>query len=227
MKQIRLILPLFLTFGSLAGHAQSKFNLGDRLHGGSISFGVTGQYSTVLTASPVSGTFPVATSGGSPLSLGVSNQQQFTTDSPGLAVSFQIHPVPWAGVEVNYGYTKYSEIYQFNYSNATSPQAARFSTDAHEATAAYQFHPKHIPLQPFVNIGGGAIDFVPNGATNQWRGAGLLEVGLDLPSHYKHLGIRIEGRSLYYRAPDFSSSVLSTHGWRATEEPSASIFYKF
>ena len=226
MKHIRLALPLLLSFGTLAGHAQSRY-FGNTLKGGTISFGVTGQFSTVLTSNPVAGTFPVSTPGASPLSLGVSNQQQFTTDSPGLDVSFQFHPKPWAGVEINYGYTKHSEVFQFNYSNATAPLSTHISTDMHEATAAYQFHPHHIPLQPFVNIGGGAVDFVPNGGSNQWRPAGLLEVGLDLPTHYKHLGVRIEGRSLYYRAPNFNSSAFSTHGWRVTEEPSASLYYRF
>ena len=227
MKQTQLILPLLFTLGSIAAQAQSRFDFADKLHGGSISAGAVGVFSTELTADPVGGTFPVATAGGPPLLLGVSNQQQFTTDTVGLDVSFQFHPRPWAGVEVNYGFSRYSELYQFNYSNATTPQTARVLTDAHEATAAYQFHPKHIPLQPFINVGGGAIDFVPTTASNQWRPAGLLEVGIDVPTHMSHVGFRIEGRSLYYRAPNFQSVALSTHAWRATEEPSASVYYRF
>ena len=91
----------------------------------------------------------------------------------------------------------------------------------------YQFHPKHIPFQPFVNIGGGALDFAPNTGQYQWRTAGLLEMGFDLPTHSKHIGFRIAGRSLYYRAPNFNTAAISTREWRVTEEPSVSTYYRF
>lgn len=98
---------------------------------------------------------------------------------------------------------------------------------ANEATAAYVFHPKHIPLQPFVNLGGGAISFIPQSASNQWRAAGLVEAGLDLPTENKHLAIRIEGRSLVYRAPNFNQPAISTRSWRVTDEPAAGVVYRF
>ena len=200
-----------------------------KLHGGSISVGGTGQFSTTLTRSnPSSGFYNVPSTAGGFLTEDIVDQQQFTTNSAGFVTSLQFHPVPFAGVELNYGFTHYSERFTNLY--AASPGTNRVSnvlTDAHEATAAYQFHPKHIPLQPFVNIGGGAIDFAPQTASNQWRGAGLLEVGFDVPVHFTHIGFRVEGRSLYYRAPNFYTTSLSTRTWRVTEEPSISTYYRF
>jgi hypothetical protein len=121
-------------------------------------------------------------------------------------------------VEVNYGFTHYSELYNFNESSVTAGQQIRVPTDQHEATAAYVFHPRHIPFQPFVNIGGGALDFAPASTTNQWRAAGLLEAGFDIPTRNKHLAFRMEGRTLVYRAPNFNTSL---------EEPSLSAVYRF
>jgi hypothetical protein len=196
-------------------------------HGASLSVGGTGQFSTILEQSPSAGTYNIRSTNGTTQATVVSGQQQYTTDAAGFVASLGYHPVPWAGVEFNYGYTHYSERYGYNYAGTAATQRTSIPTDWHEATAAYQFHPKFIPFQPFLNIGGGAIDFAPSNASNQWRGAGLLEAGFDLPVHYSHIGFRVEGRSLYYRSPNFYQPVISTRSWRVTTEPSISAFYRF
>ena len=220
--RISRFLPLLVALA--AGSAEGQFY---KLHGGSVSFGATADYSTTLTNNPTSSVSPISTPSGGVLSETVSNQQQYTTNSVGGLFSLQFHPVAFAGVELNYGVTKYSERYAFNYSSATSTQTVNVPTWSHEATAAYEFHPPRIPLQPFVNIGGGAIDFLPQFANNQWRGTGLLEAGLDIPLKNRHLALRVEGRALVYRAPNFSNPLLSTRTWRSTEEPSVSFVYHF
>jgi hypothetical protein len=225
IKPFRLSLSIIIALGTLGAHAQYLKD-----HKATLSVGGDGQFSTILNAEPetsganaplpVSGTYPVI----------VQNKQQFTTDSAGLLTSLQIQPVTWAGVELNYGYTHYQERYTFNYTNTSTPtalQQVRVPTDAHEATAAYLVHPRHIPFQPFVGIGGGAIDFAPTLASNQWRGAGLLEVGFDMPVHWTHIGFRVEGRSLYYRSPNFRQPAISTISWRVTSEPVVSAYYRF
>lgn len=230
ISRFRCFVPaiaLVLT-GSLA-HAQFV----NRLHkdDASISVGGTGQFDTVLTSSPNNVAFA------NPVPTTVTNQRQDTTWSAGLVSSIQLHPVSWAGVAFNYGYTHYTEIYSFNYANTPAvARTLRMPTDAHEATAGYLVHPKHIPFQPYMVIGGGAIDFTPskgttqfNGpqGTNQWRGAGLLEAGFDLPVRGTHFGFRISGRSLYYRAPNYNVSQISTRSWRVTTEPAVSTYYRF
>jgi hypothetical protein len=220
-------LALVLT-GSLA-HAQFVNRL--KKDDASISVGGTGQFSTVLTSNPT----PVAFS--NPTATTVQNQRQDTTWSAGLVASMQLHPVSWAGIALNYGYTHYDERYSFTYAN--SPAIARsvsVPTDWHEATAGYLVHPKHIPFQPYMVIGGGAIDFAPSKGTtqfngpaapNQWRGAGLLEAGFDLPVKGTHFGFRVSGRSLYYRAPNYNTAQISTRSWRVTSEPAVSTYYRF
>lgn len=204
--------------------AQAQFN---RLKGATISVSATQEFTTPLTnnASAVP-----ATVGTPPNALRqtVFGQEQGATSKPGVLASFGFHPVSWAGVEVNYQFVQFEQQYSFFYSG--SPSTRRYAPTAvafHEATAAYQFHPKHIKFQPYVNVGGGAVDFLPYLASNQWRAAGLVETGFDIPTKSPHLAIRIQGRVLIYRAPNFNNSAISTRGWVATEEPTAGLVYRF
>jgi hypothetical protein len=220
----RTLLPLL--FATVAAGAHAQFYK-QPLLGGSFSVGYSGQFTTQLTSSPRTFNTNISTPSGGVLNETVSGQQQRTPDTGGVLVSLQLHPVAWAGVEINYGYYRSTEVYSVNYSSAATAQTTHIPVTTNEATAAYEFHPKHIPLQPFVNIGGGAISFMPQLASNQWRATGLVEAGLDLPTHIKHLAIRVEGRSLVYRAPNFNQPVLSTRSWRVTSEPVASLVYRF
>ena len=221
----RMILPLMFATAATSAHGQFYKQLYS-LKGGSISAGYAGQFTTPLTTNPSDVAATISTPTGGVLNETVSGQQQFTDYSAGVLVSVQLHPVSYAGVEVNYSYTRSKEIFSFNYSSAAG-QSLVVPLTANEATGAYVFHPKHIPLQPFLNVGGGAISFIPHLASNQWRATGLVEVGLDIPTPNKHIAIRVEGRSLIYRAPNFDESVLSTRSWRVTDEPTASLVYRF
>lgn len=220
-------LTALLVLPPLALHAQYL-----KTHQASLSVGGGGQFSTILTENPqtTSTTAPFIPAG--TYGVTVANNQQFTTNSALFLTSLQIHPVAWAGVELNYGFTHYQERYAFNYTNTSTPtaqQQVQVPTDAHEATAAYLFHPKHMKFQPFLGVGGGAIDFDPSSisAPNQWRGAYLAELGFDLPVHWTHVGFRVEGRSLFYRSPNFNQPAISTRSWRATSEPVLSAYYRF
>lgn len=225
LLRVSKYLPLTLFAAALTTSAQ-KVNY-FHTHGASVSVGGTGQFSTILEQGSTAGNYSIANTRGAQQATAVSNQQQYTTGSAGFVTSLAYHPKPWAGVEFNYGFTHYAERYAYNYAGTAATQKTSVVTDWHEATGAYQFHPKHIPFQPFVNIGGGAIDFNPRNASNQWRGAGLLEAGFDLPVHYSHIGFRVQGRSLYYRSPNFYNAAISTRSWRVTTEPSVSAFYRF
>jgi len=227
ISTIKHILPALLVMGAAGTVAHAQFY---KLHGASVSVGATGNYVQTLTENPQPiSVFSVVPSGATATNT-ILNQQQNNSSSLGLLTSLQFHPVPWAGVEVNYGFQRYTERYNYNLASTPGRFGARVPVTTHEATAAYQFHPKHIPLQPFVNIGGGAIDFVSTqSGLNQWRGAGLLETGLDIamPATQRRLALRIQGRGLFYRAPNFYNTALSTRSWRVSAEPSASFVYRF
>ncbi|WP_263383674.1 hypothetical protein [Granulicella arctica] len=185
---------------SAVGHAQIY-----KLHNADVGIAATGQFTTPLTSN------------------GIVNQN--TTMSPGLVFTLRDHPVAWAGVELNYGFTRYSQRY--TYTNGGATGTIGDSNSVHEATAAYLFHPHFRHLQPFVGIGGGALDFMPTQGQNQWRGAGLLEAGLDIPTRNPHFGFRVQGRSLYYRAPNFDIKGGSSQSWVVTTQPSGGAYIRF
>ena len=147
-----------------------------------------------------------------------------TTDSFGGLFSIREHPVSWAGVELNYSFNKYTQTFV---QTAAPAYTLRKQTEGHEATAAYMFHPHFKHLQPFINVGGGAIDFMPRTGQDQWRITGLLEAGLDIPTSNPHFGFRLQGRTLVYRTPNYNNQSLATKSWVSTEEPTFGAYYRF
>ncbi len=223
MPMLRRTIPALLALSAVSFTAQAQYF---KTHGATLSVGGTGQFERSLTSDSnyVNFTYPIQNGTNS---TQIFNQQQFTTWSAGFVSSLQLHPVAWAGIAVNYGFTHYQERFLYNYATDNSQGQTRVATDAHEMTAGYLFHPKRIPFQPYVEVGGGAIGFYPTVGSTQFRGAGLLETGFDLPIKNQHIGFRVSGRSLYYRAPNFDTPQLSTRSWRVTMEPAVSAFYRF
>ena len=223
VSMLRRTLPVVLAFSAASLSAQDTYL---KAHGASLSVGGTGQFSTLLESNsqyvPLTYSIPNGTE-----TTSVFRQQQFTTWSAGFVTSLQLHPVSWAGVGINYGFNHYQERYLYQYATNSSYGQTHVTTDAHELTGGYLFHPKHILFQPYVEVGGGAIGFYPTQGSTQWRGAGLLETGFDLPIKNEHIGFRVSGRSLYYRSPNFGNPQISTRSWRVTEEPAVSAFYRF
>ena len=175
-----------------------------KLHQADVSVGATGQLTTAVTDG--------------------NGNHQLTTDSTGILASLRDHPLAWAGVEVNYGYNRFTEelVNQHNLASATVP------VNVHEVSGAYMFHPHFKRLQPFVNIGGGGLDFVPITPENhQWRGFGLTELGFDIPTSNPHFGFRVQGRALIYRGPNFNIPEVGTSKWVVTTEPSLSAYIRF
>ncbi len=218
---LRRALPTFLAFTALTAQAQYL-----KAHGASLSVGGTGQFSTILESDSSYRPFTYPIQNGTN-TTDIFNQQQFTTWSAGFVSSLQIHPKPWAGIALNYGFTHYQERFLYQFATNSSYGQSNVPTDAHELTGGYLFHPKHIPFQPYMEVGGGSIGFYPWQGSTQWRGAGLLETGFDLPVKNQHIGFRVSGRSLYYRSPNFGNAVISSRSWRVTEEPALSAFYRF
>lgn len=221
MLTVRRLIPAALAL--IATSAQAQYF---KTHGATLSVGATGQFSRILDSDPryVPFTYPVQNG---TVTTSTFLQNQFNMDKVGFVTTLMFHPKPWAGVALNYGFSHNEERYQYHYANTNTIGESRVPTDAHEFTGGYLFHPKHIPFQPYVEVGGGAIDFAPWQGSNQFRGAGLLETGFDLPIKSEHIGFRVSGRSLYYRSPNFYTPQISTRSWRVTVEPAISAFYRF
>jgi hypothetical protein len=162
----------------------------------------------------------------------VTNQQPAVTsptEGVGALLNVRLHPVSWAGLEFNYSYNRFGQRF---YSAATGAQTARIDQDEHEATAGYVIHIKSPYVQPFVVLGGGAINFRGTKANpqfdNQWRGTYMYEVGFDFVSKKApHFGIRVQEHGLFYKAEDYHVANLRSNGYIHQAMPSAGIFYRF
>ncbi|MGI4831310.1 MAG: hypothetical protein ACRYFU_24485, partial [Janthinobacterium lividum] len=104
----------------------------------------------------------------------VTTQQPSTTnptEGVGALANVRLHPVSWAGLELNYSYNRFTNRYA---PASTGTPVTRLQQSEHEATAGYVLHIKSPYVQPFVVLGGGGVNFRPTGANpqyaNQWRG---------------------------------------------------------
>jgi outer membrane immunogenic protein len=156
---------------------------------------------------------------------------QGVTDNPtysgGLLVNYRYHFNRWSALEVNYGYTRYSN----NYSTGSSTQS-----NSQEATFAYQFTfgiPRDARLHPFVEAGTGAIFFgspIAAGSTagglSQDRAVFLYGGGVT----YRLKGpfsAQLGYRGLLYRTPDFTLTSQFTNATTHRAEPYAGLTFRF
>ena len=145
---------------------------------------------------------------------------QTTTNALGGVISVKDRPFSWAGFELNYGLSEFSEKF-------SATPSFRVKTAMHEGTGAVIFHPRLFQLRPFVAIGGGYLVFAPTQGRSQWRATGLGEIGLDIPTPDPHVGFRVQGRVLVYSAPNFYNTGLGTANWVATTEPMVGAWYRW
>ena len=179
-----------------------------KAHNAELALGGSGQFTTSITSQEL-------------------GPHQAQTNSAGFLLSYRDLAFRHGSVEVNYQYSSFSE--RFN------SQVPPFLTTSiplgfHEGTAAYIVSLRRLRYTPFVGVGGGVAYFNPSSPTRshtQMRPAGLVEIGLDIPTSNRHLGFRLESRILAYRAPNFNNPDLASHRWVAQSEPSASVYYHF
>lgn len=203
MKLLPGLMVTVCATGLSAGAAQAQYYHNYRFYHNDIALAGTGVFTTPI----------------SPSQTGVS---QYSKEAVGGLFTLRIHPIPYTGFEFNYGYNHATNTYVGPGYSATP------AVYAHEATAAYLLHAHLHPFQPFLGIGGGAVDFVPkHGGQSQWRGAGLAEAGADIPTASPHVGFRVQARALFYRVPNFNQANLSTRSWVATIEPTVGIWFRY
>ena len=211
-RQMMLTKQKHLTRGLLLSCVVASMNvlaMGQSYNGGNADFalGGTGQFTTQV---PLTGGGPVQ---------GTANR------TAGILFNFQHHPLTWAGVDLTYMYSRYSETYV---SSGIATSSISVPLSSQEGTAAYLVHSHFRGFQPFVGIGGGALYFHPNsGVDGQLRATGLLEAGLDIPTINPHIGVRLQGRSLIYRVPTIGSPESTSSEFEVTVEPAAGIYVRF
>lgn len=166
--------------------------------------------------------------------------------SGGTLLGFQRSYRSYLGYDVNYGYTRYSDLYSFY--KTPPPAGITVSTGMHELSAAYRIQGPTLPfhLDSFADAGTGMLIFSPSTGlvyNPPVQGAGVTPVpvavktqirmpvlfgggfSLPLPNRF---GAQFEYRGLLYRAPSFGQgSGFETGRNMITSEPAVSFFYKF
>jgi hypothetical protein len=154
-----------------------------------------------------------------------------TTESGGGLISFRQPWRPWAGYEVNVGYTKFYESYNKN--------VVKVENNVTDFSVSYLLQsPAYHGVEAYLALGGGIIVFSPIAGTV----TNVNQPGTSLPSQllpeftwkfglnyslYKRIGVQGGLRGLKYKTPDFHQFAIDTKTLRTTLEPNIGVFYRF
>jgi hypothetical protein len=154
-----------------------------------------------------------------------------TTASGGALISFRQPWRPWAGYEVNVGYTKFYESYNKN--------VVKVQSNVTDFSVSYLLQsPAYHGVEAYLALGGGIIVFSPIAGTV----TNVNQPGTSLPSQllpeftwnlglnyslYKRIGLQGGLRGLKYKTPDFHQFAIDTKTLRTTLEPNIGVFYRF
>jgi hypothetical protein len=154
-----------------------------------------------------------------------------TTESGGALISFRQPWRPWAGYEVNVGYTKFYESYNKN--------VVKVESNVTDFSVSYLLQsPAYYGVQAYLALGGGIIVFSPIAGTitnvnapgtslsTQLLPEFTFNLGLNYPL-YKRIGVQGGLRGLKYKTPDFHQFAIDTKTLRTTLEPNIGVYYRF
>jgi hypothetical protein len=145
--------------------------------------------------------------------------------SLGGEASFRHSFHPLLGYEISYDYSRFTEYY--------TGQVFGYQHNLHVFNGSYYVHAgQAFGLQPFAVAGISAVIFSPtlNGGQNvpwQARPGANFGAGVDLPLVAHAIGVRLQYRGLFYQAPDFGQTKLTTGSYRLTSEPTAGFYLRF
>jgi len=160
---------------------------------------------------------------------------QTSTDSGGVLFTYRFFFKEHHGVEVDYGYSRFSQ--QFTALGSSTPFQGSLGvpSDTHEFTASYvyRFAVGH-RLTPFLSAGTGALVFSP---TNSFIATGIngstfatpdfvYSAGADVALS-KRLSFRVGYRGHVIQAPDFGIAAINTGAVTHIAEPFGGLSFHF
>jgi hypothetical protein len=156
----------------------------------------------------------------------------------GAIVNLRYQAKPLVGLELNYGYARYTENFTIsNTSNSLAGsvgQIVPIQTNANEYTLGYvvQTRDLHFGVTPFVSVGAGATAFRPTrggglGYLEQARATYYYTAGVNSPLYYKYFGFRAIFRENFYLAPDYETNYLRDLKRSTAFEPGLGFYIQF
>jgi opacity protein-like surface antigen len=149
-----------------------------------------------------------------------------STDSGGFVVNYRYHFNSWSALEVNYGNTQFSQIY-----NSGTVTHARVQETTFAYLCTFGIAPD-ARFHPFLEVGTGALFFSPSvagttsAAVSQNRPA-LLYGGGVAYRLTKGFSVQAGYRGSVYTAADFSVPTQVTNAKTNMAEPYAGVSYRF
>jgi hypothetical protein len=156
---------------------------------------------------------------------------QSAANTFGALVTVRYTKSPWVGVEFNYGYSRYTQHYFSNGSEAYLFGGVQ--TNNSEYTLGYVAHPRHqfFGMQPFFGGGVGLLAFKPTsggGQALQRQPAGVYYYNVGVEKQItQHFGVRGLFRQQFYLAPDFYQNYLTIQKYTSTIQPGAGFYLRF
>lgn len=161
-----------------------------------------------------------------------------TSNTLGALVTLRYTAKPLVGVELNYGYVRYTENFSLTSTASSPPNTSSYilgvQTNAQELTAGYvaKTREEHFGVQPFASVGLGTISFKPTSGggqrlPSQYRAGYYYDVGAEKLLFDSNFGVRAQFRQLFFYAPDFLTNYLTDKQRQITNEPSFGFFLKF
>jgi len=151
---------------------------------------------------------------------------QYASNTFGALGTLRYIARPYIGLELNYGYARYTENY------TTSPY--QIQTKATEYTLGYVVTPRRtlLGLKPFVAAGAGSIAFKPTpkggqGAPEQARAVYYYHLGVQQDYLDGHFGLRAGFRQIFYLDPDFGQNYLTILKHASTYEPQVGFYLRY
>ncbi len=153
---------------------------------------------------------------------------QSVSDSGGILVDYRYQFTRRHGVEVDYGYTRSTQLFSMPLS------AAGVQDNMHEVTASYVYRIPMGRLAPFASAGTGAVVFdpistsglLPAVAGTQTRATFVYGAGLEY-ALTRHLSFRAEYRGLVFKAPSFGIGGFGADAVTHLAEPAGGFVWRF
>ncbi len=157
---------------------------------------------------------------------------QSASDSGGVLFTYRYFFTPKNGLEVDYGFSRFSQ--QYNSPNAAAPFSLGVPANTNEATASYVFrYGIGHRLTPFFTAGTGALVFVPDAFTSGGTAGTnfatpdfVYGAGADIALS-RRVSLRLGYRGHVFEAPDFGVPGIKTNAVTHMAEPFGGLSFHF
>jgi hypothetical protein len=172
--------------------------------------------------------------------IGADNQgeaiTQFGSNTLGALVSIHYPVKPYFGLELNYGYGRYTENYEGPAVSTFLPNGTtdfQVQSKVNEYTFGYLITPPYMifGLRPFASAGFGPQAFKPTpygGQEEPEKARMTYYYSLGFAKDVSpHLGLRVGFRELFFLDPDFGQDYLTILKRATTIEPMAGFYIRY